>query len=105
MTAPETRYARSADVNIAYQVVGEGPFDLVHVPGGSRTSTSCGTSVHTGEVELSDDDVLGIAGGEHGLEGVPGAWRVFAASAGASIGRATRSGRLSEAPAGGSHWS
>jgi pimeloyl-ACP methyl ester carboxylesterase/class 3 adenylate cyclase len=30
---PETRYARSGDVSIAYQVVGEGPFDLVHVPG------------------------------------------------------------------------
>jgi class 3 adenylate cyclase len=29
---PETRYARSGDVNIAYQVVGEGPFDVVHVP-------------------------------------------------------------------------
>jgi pimeloyl-ACP methyl ester carboxylesterase len=30
---PETRYAKSGDVNIAYQVVGEGPFDLVYVPG------------------------------------------------------------------------
>ena len=30
---PETRYARSGDLNIAYQVVGEGPFDLVYVPG------------------------------------------------------------------------
>jgi class 3 adenylate cyclase len=30
--APETRYARSADVHIAYQVVGEGPLDLVYVP-------------------------------------------------------------------------
>ena len=28
-----TRYARSGDVNIAYQVLGEGPFDLVFVPG------------------------------------------------------------------------
>ena len=32
MTAP-IRYARSGDVNIAYQVTGEGPFDLVLVPG------------------------------------------------------------------------
>jgi class 3 adenylate cyclase len=31
--APDTRYARSGDVNIAYQVVGHGPFDLVYVPG------------------------------------------------------------------------
>jgi pimeloyl-ACP methyl ester carboxylesterase/class 3 adenylate cyclase len=30
---PQTRYARSGDVNIAYQVLGEGPFDLVFVPG------------------------------------------------------------------------
>jgi pimeloyl-ACP methyl ester carboxylesterase len=30
---PETRYARSGDVNVAYQVVGEGPFDLVYGPG------------------------------------------------------------------------
>ncbi len=29
---PETRYAKSGDVNIAYQVVGNGPFDLIHVP-------------------------------------------------------------------------
>jgi class 3 adenylate cyclase len=33
MTVPETRYARSGDVVIAYQVVGEGPFDVVFVPG------------------------------------------------------------------------
>ncbi|HEY7651091.1 MAG TPA: adenylate/guanylate cyclase domain-containing protein [Methylomirabilota bacterium] len=30
---PETRYARSGDVNIAYQAFGEGPRDLVIVPG------------------------------------------------------------------------
>jgi hypothetical protein len=30
---PETHYARSGDVRIAYQVVGDGPFDLVFVPG------------------------------------------------------------------------
>ena len=29
----ETRYARSGDLSIAYQVVGDGPFDLVYVPG------------------------------------------------------------------------
>jgi pimeloyl-ACP methyl ester carboxylesterase len=33
MTPPETRYARSGEVRIAYQVVGDGPFDLVFVPG------------------------------------------------------------------------
>src|SRR6266511_3493515 len=30
---PETRYAKSGDLNVAYQVVGEGPLDLVYVPG------------------------------------------------------------------------
>jgi pimeloyl-ACP methyl ester carboxylesterase/DNA-binding CsgD family transcriptional regulator len=33
MRAPQTRYARSGDVRIAYQVVGNGPIDLVFVPG------------------------------------------------------------------------
>lgn len=33
MFRPETRYARSGDVHIAYQVVGDGPFDLVFVQG------------------------------------------------------------------------
>ena len=30
---PKTKYARSGDVNIAYQIAGEGPIDLVYVPG------------------------------------------------------------------------
>ena len=29
---PETRYARSGDVHIAYQVFGEGPLNLVFIP-------------------------------------------------------------------------
>jgi len=33
MPQPETRYARSGDLNISYQVVGDGPFDLLYVPG------------------------------------------------------------------------
>jgi class 3 adenylate cyclase len=33
VTPPETRYARSGELRIAYQVVGNGPFDLVFVPG------------------------------------------------------------------------
>lgn len=32
-STPETRYAKSGDTYIAYQVMGEGPFDLVFVPG------------------------------------------------------------------------
>jgi len=30
---PETSYARSGDIHIAYQVIGDGPLDLVFVPG------------------------------------------------------------------------
>jgi class 3 adenylate cyclase len=30
---PDTRYAKSGDVNIAYQLFGDGPVDLVYVPG------------------------------------------------------------------------
>jgi hypothetical protein len=30
---PQTRYARSGEINIAYQVVGDGPIDLIIVPG------------------------------------------------------------------------
>jgi pimeloyl-ACP methyl ester carboxylesterase len=32
-TRPETRYAKSGSLNIAYQVAGEGPRDLIYVPG------------------------------------------------------------------------
>jgi len=32
MDPPETRYTTSGEVNIAYQVVGEGPLDLVFIP-------------------------------------------------------------------------
>jgi hypothetical protein len=30
---PDVQYAKSGDVNIAYQVTGDGPFDPVFVPG------------------------------------------------------------------------
>ena len=33
MEMPETHYARSGDVNIAYQVFGEGDTPLVLIPG------------------------------------------------------------------------
>ncbi|WP_299897976.1 alpha/beta fold hydrolase [uncultured Aquimarina sp.] len=33
MTKPKTAYAKSGDVNIAYQVFGSGPVDLVYIPG------------------------------------------------------------------------
>src|SRR5579864_8535544 len=30
---PETRYAKSGEVHIAYQVIGRGPVDLLRIPG------------------------------------------------------------------------
>ena len=30
---PKTKYARSGDVRIAYQITGDGPFDVVWAPG------------------------------------------------------------------------
>jgi pimeloyl-ACP methyl ester carboxylesterase len=33
MAIPQTRYARSGDLNIAYQTVGDGPFHLLWIPG------------------------------------------------------------------------
>ena len=41
---PQTRYARSGDVHIAYQVVGDGPIDLVLCRAGSRTRVRLGES-------------------------------------------------------------
>jgi pimeloyl-ACP methyl ester carboxylesterase len=49
LLTPETRYAKSGDVHIAYQVIGEGPVDLVYVPGWIT------------HVELSWDDPLEAA--------------------------------------------
>lgn len=33
MTSPKTKYAKSGEVHVAYQIFGEGPVDLVFVPG------------------------------------------------------------------------
>jgi len=33
MERPETRYARCGDISIAYQVIGDGPIDLLHAQG------------------------------------------------------------------------
>lgn len=47
MEQPEIRYARSGEVNIAYQVTGDGPFDLVLCRASSPTSSSTGRSLAT----------------------------------------------------------
>jgi hypothetical protein len=55
MSLPKTPYAKSGDLHIAYQVTGQGPLDLVLVPGrrfGDR--------------------------GAHTLKGVPEQWHLYA---------------------------
>jgi pimeloyl-ACP methyl ester carboxylesterase len=47
---PETRYAKSGDVSIAYQVVGEGPFDVVFVPSISHIELAWTMANHQGEI-------------------------------------------------------
>ena len=56
---PETKYARSGDVNIAYRVVGNAPLDLVFVMGGFlrillARAIVCSISVAPGEVLAAD---------------------------------------------------
>jgi hypothetical protein len=53
--APKTRHAHSGDAGVAYQVVGDGPIDLV-VRSGLRLANR----------------------GEHSLRGVPDRWRLYA---------------------------
>jgi pimeloyl-ACP methyl ester carboxylesterase len=36
MEMPETQYTRSGDVNIAFQIVGDGPVDLLWIPGSAQ---------------------------------------------------------------------
>jgi len=47
---PETHYARSGDVSIAYQVVGDGPFDVVLVPSVSHVELAWTMANHQGEI-------------------------------------------------------
>jgi hypothetical protein len=42
MFQPHTSYARNGDVNIAYQVIGDGPLDLLFIPPFVSTWTSIG---------------------------------------------------------------
>jgi hypothetical protein len=49
MENPRTRYARSGDAHIAYQVFGEGEFDVVVVPGFVSNIDFYGRSRSSGE--------------------------------------------------------
>ena len=97
MLTPETKYVRSGDVSIAYQIVGDGPVDLVYVPGecevvGEKLS---GIAVHVGArvaslasagevlVSTTVKDLVAGSGirfesrGAHALKGIPDEWPLF----------------------------
>jgi hypothetical protein len=94
---PQTRYVRSGDASIAYQVFGDGPFDVVLVlPWGSHAevgwdvpSYRARVAAHAdaGEVLVSSTvrDLVAGSGlefedrGLHELKGIPGEWRLYAA--------------------------
>jgi hypothetical protein len=81
---PETRYARSGDVSIAYQVFGEGPFDLVYVPGATSHVDPSEAGPRDMLVSQTVKDLVagsGIAFESRGgaeLKGVPGEWQLYA---------------------------
>ena len=84
MTRPETRDARSGDVNIASQIVGEGPRDLVLVPGWVSNLPSLATRMDDvravmDAVRSSRAALLGYSeGGPMCALFVPGEWHLFA---------------------------
>ena len=66
--ATQTKYTKIGDVHIAYQVVGDGPIDLVVVPGWVKDIVA-GSGLRFEER------------GTQVLKGVPGEWQLFSASA------------------------
>jgi hypothetical protein len=88
---PTTRYAKSGEYNIAYQVVGDGPVDLVFVPGFVSHVEHAWEDPGLARVlerlasfsRLILFDLVagsGLTFAEHGtfeLKGVPGSWRIF----------------------------
>jgi hypothetical protein len=86
---PRTRYARSGDATIAYQVVGEGSLDLLFMTGWISQVEQLWESsglASAGEVLVSGTVFGTVVGGPftfedrglHELKGVPGRWPLFA---------------------------
>jgi hypothetical protein len=99
---PATRYVKSDDVHIAYQVLGKGPLDILFVPGFVSHLEAVwpppeASAVHVGArvAALAPSEVLVsqtvrdlVAGsglmfessGIHSLKGVPGEWHLYRAA-------------------------
>ena len=98
MEPPDVRYARSGDVAIAYQVVGDAPIDRVFVRGFAGDLLSAWEQpmlvrfieelavAGPGEILVSStvkDLVAGsgiafVERGDHALKGIPGHWKLYA---------------------------
>ena len=79
---PDVRYARSGDVTIAYQVLGEGPVDLVFVPffGNLRWAWEQPLFARFLERLASFSRLILFEFehfGAHELKGVPGDWTLY----------------------------
>src|SRR5919204_2254323 len=110
MPTPRTLYARSGDIHLAYQVIGDGPRDVVlvldwasHLEGvweqpfiqeftasvnryaRSSGSTCAGSGCPAGLIRFDDR-------GEHELKGVPDSWSLYATSGWALRGAVVRLG-------------
>jgi len=102
----ETRYTRSGDLNIAYQVLGDGPIDLVWAPGymshleqnqwWPEYATFLERLASFSRLIMFDrrgtglsDRILALGSfefaerGTHVLKGVPGEWHLHAVTAAA----------------------
>ena len=76
---PLTQYASSGDVHIAYQAFGDGPINLVLVPG--LVSRSAGDVLVSGTVKdlVAGSGLRFSSRGTVPLKGIPGEWQIFAA--------------------------
>jgi hypothetical protein len=76
---PETHYARNGTIHLAYQVLGEGPVNLVGVSSGPASHVDfmwMEPSAARWLRRLASFSRLDSRG-EHQLKGVPGSWEVF----------------------------
>jgi hypothetical protein len=78
--APETRYARSGELSVAYQLTGEGPHEVVTAGSPTTHMARAGEILVSGTVRdlVVGSELVFEERGTHQLKGVPGEWRVFA---------------------------
>jgi hypothetical protein len=75
---PRTQYVERDGVSIAYQVVGDGPIDLLLAPGFISHLDLQWTEPRYARFLARLASFARSDHGEHELKGVPGPWRVYA---------------------------